>query len=377
MKKSTLLIIGGIVSALAVLACAVCFIIGAIALPGEEDTTVSEVTAVVRPEYPTFTPTTVIAQPPAETPEAEAVVPTESEPQGRTMYVCGYDRCRDSGEYGNLIFEAGINVWNNPDPDRGGAHHQVAHQDEVTVVGEKRVNDGPGGLWYELEGGGWIDDLWLTDAPCNPDNLSEYTFASCWGGEAVAPADTPTPSIPELEILSHQSYEDSGWFHIVGEVRNNSDRPMEFIEVVATLYDDTNNVTGTDFTYTYLNVIPPGGKSPFETGTDEYAGTTQYKLQVQGSPGDLPRQDLVINSHNHYEDNGWLHVRGEVQNTGDSPAEFVQIVITLYDAAGNVVGTDFTYVDIDPLPPGGTSPFETGTDHYPGFDHYEIYVQGD
>jgi hypothetical protein len=191
------------------------------------------------------------------------------------------------------------------------------------------------------------------------------------------PTATPTPSLPQLEILSHQSYEDAGWFHIVGEVRNNSDTPMEFVEIVATLYDDAGQVVGTDFTYTELDVIPPGAQSPFETGTDEWAGATNYKLQAQGSPGTMPRQDIVILSHSHYEDLGWLHVRGEVQNTGDTPAEFVKIVVTLYDAAGNVVGTDFTYTELDAIPPGGTSPFETGTDHWPNFDHYEIQVQAD
>lgn len=189
------------------------------------------------------------------------------------------------------------------------------------------------------------------------------------------PTAAPTPSLPQLQILSHQSYEDAGWFHIVGEVQNNSDTPMEFVKIVATLYDDAGQVVGTDFTYTEIDVIPPGGKSPFETGTDKWAGTTNYKLQVQGSPGTLPRQDIVILSHSHYIDGGWLHVRGEVQNTGNTPAEFVKLVVTLYDAVGNVVGTDFTYTELDVVPAGGTSPFETGADHWPNFDHYEIQVQ--
>jgi hypothetical protein len=168
---------------------------------------------------------------------------------------------------------------------------------------------------------------------------------------------------------------DGDWFHIVGEVRNNSDAPMEFVKVVATLYDDTGNVTGTDFAYTELDIVLPGGKSPFETGTDQWQGTTNYKLQIEGSQGSPPRQDIVILSHSHYTDGDWLHVRGEVQNTGDTPAEFVKIVVTLYDAAGEVVGTDFAYTELDTVPPGSTSPFETGTDHWPGFDHYEVQVQ--
>jgi hypothetical protein len=96
------------------------------------------------------------------------------------MYFCGYDRCKDSGEHGNLILETGINVWNNSDPDRGGIHHQANHHDQVMVVEEKRVNEGPGGLWYRLEGGGWTNDLWLTERKCTSDNLEQYSFTACW-----------------------------------------------------------------------------------------------------------------------------------------------------------------------------------------------------
>jgi hypothetical protein len=106
------------------------------------------------------------------------------------------------------------------------------------------------------------------------------------------PTATPTPSLSQLEILSHQSYVDVGWFHIVGEVQNNSDTPVEFVKVVATLYDDAGQVVGTDFTYTEIDVIPPGGKSPFETGTDEWTGTTNYRLQVQGDAA--PRRDRTL-----------------------------------------------------------------------------------
>jgi hypothetical protein len=186
----------------------------------------------------------------------------------------------------------------------------------------------------------------------------------------------PTPSKPPLEILSHQSYTDAGWFHIVGEARNNTNGPMQFVKIVATLYDKDNKVVGTTFTYTDLDVIPAGGKSPFELGTDKWTGTTQYKVQVEGRAGGSSRQDLVISSHKSYKDGDWLHVQGEVKNTGTTPATFVKVIITLYDANGNVAGKLFTYTTLDTIPAGGTSPFDSGTDHWPNFDHYEIQVQG-
>ena len=102
---------------------------------------------------------------------------------GKTMYFCGYDRCRDSGGDGQVISQTCINVWNNPDPNRGGVHHQGSQGNSVKVIREKRVDPGPGGLWYELEGGGWINDLWLTDKHCGSYNLEDYSFTDCLMGE--------------------------------------------------------------------------------------------------------------------------------------------------------------------------------------------------
>ena len=95
------------------------------------------------------------------------------------MYFCGYDLCRNSGLYGELVFPTGINVWNNPDPDRGGVHHRASHGDKVIIIEERRVHDASGGLWYRLQGGGWTNDLWLTDAICTPENLVQYTLDDC------------------------------------------------------------------------------------------------------------------------------------------------------------------------------------------------------
>lgn len=187
-------------------------------------------------------------------------------------------------------------------------------------------------------------------------------------GEAKQKAD--------LEFLSYQHYVDAEWFHIVGEVRNNSHDPMEYVKVVATLYDDSGKVVGVSFTYTELDVIPPGQKAPFETVTDQWEGTTRYKLQVQGSPGHLPRQDLKILSHDSYVDGDWFHVRGEIKNRGTTQSEFVKIVATLYNASGEVVGMAFAYAELDVVPAGGTSPFDIVTAHWPNVHHYAIQVQG-
>ena len=210
------------------------------------------------------------------------------------------------------------------------------------------------------------------------------TLATVSSEIPASPAPTqipasPTPAVTPLEILSSQGFVDSiGYYHVVGEVRNNTGAPMGFVEIVATLYDDSGGITGTGFTYSMLSVIPSGGKSPFEVLVDKHEGTTKYKLQAQGNEGELGRQDLVISGDSSSKDSiGYLHIQGEVQNTGTEPATFVELIATLYDADGNVVGVGFTYTSLDTIPAGGASPFDVIIESRPGFDHYEIQVQGD
>ncbi len=59
---------------------------------------------------------------------------------------------------------------------------------------------------------------------------------------------------------------------------------------------------------------------------------------------------------------GDIKFLGEIQNTGDATARFVKITFTMKNAAGNVIGTDFTYVNSTDLSPGQTSSFECWTE---------------
>jgi hypothetical protein len=99
------------------------------------------------------------------------------------MYVCGYERCRDADEYGALIFETGIEVWASSDPDDDRVLYTVSHLDEVRTVSQVRIWEGPGGLWFALEGGGWVSEFYLTEERCTPDNLELFSFADCMLGE--------------------------------------------------------------------------------------------------------------------------------------------------------------------------------------------------
>lgn len=201
--------------------------------------------------------------------------------------------------------------------------------------------------------------------------------------EPVAEAETEAAPAeagpPPLEIVATHDYIDSiDYLHIVGEVANRSDKPQAFVKVTVTLYDEAGTVIDTDFTYTTIDIVPPGQTVPFQLSTDQYANLADYKVQVQGRPADeLPYAGLsVVNQSDYVNDIGYRHIVGEVSNGGQASAEFVQIVATLYDEAGQIVGTDFTYADLDVLPPGGTSPFELSIGEAVQFSSYTLQVQG-
>ena len=161
-----------------------------------------------------------------------------TEPEGRVMYFCGYDRCRDSGAYGELLYATGINVWNNPEPNRGGVHHRANHHDQVTVVEEKRVAPGPGGLWYRLAQRGWTNDLWLTQGRCTTENLERYSFADCLAGDYSA-TSTPVGTKPNAYMRCR--------LHIKRELANPSSAVFPHISTVTAFQSGDTWVINDDF----------------------------------------------------------------------------------------------------------------------------------
>lgn len=185
--------------------------------------------------------------------------------------------------------------------------------------------------------------------------------------------------ISQLEILSHQSYIDTlGWHHIVGEVQNNSDAPMEFVEVVARLYDEMNEVIGLKLTFTTPDVIFPGGKAPFDVITlrpSQWQRIREYKLQVKGEVAqNLIDARLVLLNQNSYIQNGFLYVTGEVHNTGQSPA-LVKLIVTLYDVNRQVINTNWSYADLGIIPVDHTSPFQVKIAHTTDPNNFSYQIQ--
>ena len=87
----------------------------------------------------------------------------------------------------------------------------------------------------------------------------------------IVNTSTTGNSIPFLNkshtvtILSHNSYVDSvGYFHVVGEVENNTPNTAQFVQITGTFYDINDAVIGTQITYTNPSDISSGATAPFD-----------------------------------------------------------------------------------------------------------------
>ena len=162
-------------------------------------------------------------------------------------------------------------------------------------------------------------------------------FSSAWG---------------EISIQNDQQFfSDDGSLHIVGEIKNNLNVPINQIKIDATLYSngiliDTIQISP------MLNTVMPEMKNPFDiiiTGyvareIDEYSLSVSYKITEPKS------QVIDITKSNFSRDNfDNLLITGTVTNRGEITANTVVVVATLYDKNGNVAAVSKTHVEPDYL----------------------------
>lgn len=177
------------------------------------------------------------------------------------------------------------------------------------------------------------------------------------------PAPTPTPP-PESEeylaILSHSSYVDRlGYLHIVGELQNIGSKNTELNKVMATFFDSEGVPVVTASNYSYLGILIPGQKSPFEITFSSPPPVKNYKLERAWEVTERSTYAAfdITDISTEVDDEGqyWLH--GRVKNIGGTPVNVVVLVSSFYDELGEVIATGFTFGDVMPLPPGETSMF--------------------
>ncbi len=187
-----------------------------------------------------------------------------------------------------------------------------------------------------------------------------------WKGTNGAPTPSPTePPAPTetpgtvVVLDNHRAYVDRiGYLHVVGEVKNNTGQSVDFVRVTVNLFNQQNQVIDTDFGYSRIDILSPGERTCFEV---LFLGSPDYAYYTFETEYDNTEDETIPISV--FGDSGaynplfpdWYEIVGQARNDGSVNAEYVQIVGTLYQTNGKVLGCDFTYTNADVLTPGQVS----------------------
>ena len=156
----------------------------------------------------------------------------------------------------------------------------------------------------------------------------------------------------EVSIQNDQMYfGDDGSLHIIGEIQNNFNAPLNQIEVQASLF--SNGVLVDSIKRgPLLNTIMPEMRGPFDfiilgdkaKNVDEYSLDIVYKIsEPKGQVLDITESNFERDSFDN------LVITGTVTNRGEITANTIVVIATLYDTEGNVAGVSKTQVEPDYL----------------------------
>lgn len=156
----------------------------------------------------------------------------------------------------------------------------------------------------------------------------------------------------DVFVQNDQKYvDDYGSLHIVGEIQNNLNVPLNQIEVLVTLYSSGGQKVGTASTAPLLHTIMPGMKGPFDLVIrEDQSKVATYSLDVAYKVTTPKNQVIEITSSDYKLDilDNFV-ITGTVANRGEITANTVVVVATLYDKYGNVLAASKTHAEPDYL----------------------------
>ena len=169
------------------------------------------------------------------------------------------------------------------------------------------------------------------------------------------------PAFADVFIQNDQPYiDDDGTLHIVGEIENNTNVPLNQIKITAKLLDGDGFQIGQISGDTTTNVLMPGMNSGFDiiiTGYDLHA-ITNYDLEFDYKITDPKNQAIeIISSELKRDSQGNLVISGMLENQGEITANMINVIATLYDRDGNVVTISNVRIQPDFLRSGDSTFF--------------------
>lgn len=227
-----------------------------------------------------------------------------------------------------------------------------------------------------------ISPLLTATAYAQDDDILDYLPAII-NAAKQKPPEPPPPEPEDVTILPTDScYVNSiNYLNIIGEIHNNTANYITFARVSVNVFNG-DQLVDTDFSYTFLSIIPPHDKACFSLIMPNPANWTSYQFEAPQYQitEEVPPQLTPYSLSGAYNDTfGWYEIIGLVRNDSDRLVQFVSPIATLYDANGMARACDFTYVNSTDLDLGQSSSFDmlsTGRD-FGDITSYRIQVDGD
>ena len=152
--------------------------------------------------------------------------------------------------------------------------------------------------------------------------------------------------------------------------------PVFNVKVIGSFYDSNNNLVAAQEITTFFTQIEPELSSPF-------------KLQVANSSGNIDRyeltltwddvsvvdyEELAVISSEENRDSG--EISGDLRNDGSVSVQAIVVVVTLYNAEGDVVNVFQGSVDQPVLGANETTHYTIVLPPGIEYDHFEVQAQG-
>lgn len=159
---------------------------------------------------------------------------------------------------------------------------------------------------------------------------------------------------------------DDGVFFITGEVANYGAQDVYALPVRAVLQtaEGVGLAEAVDTVMGYA--VPAGGFAPFSLrfGQGQPNGSMGYEVLLgseipAAADGELlPIDQLVTTDESFVDALGRLVVQGTAQNVGDTAARAPRAVVTVFDAAQNVIAAGYADLGVDEIAPGESAAYE-------------------
>ena len=169
------------------------------------------------------------------------------------------------------------------------------------------------------------------------------------------------PAFGDVFIQNDQQYiSNDGSLHIVGEIENNSNVPLNQIKITAKMLDENGFQIGQVDGSPINNVVMPGMVGAFDIiiiGPDS-RNTVDYNLEFNYKITEPKNQVIeIISSELKQNTQGNLVISGTLVNKGEITANMINVIATLYDRDGTVVAISNVEMQPDFLRAGDTNFF--------------------